>query len=66
MLCLWLTGPDRPLFLKTRNPKTKQQTAISLCIGLIHAVCPEAKTELLGLSLTHGTFFFFFKSGCLF
>lgn len=64
MLCLWLTGRDWPSFLKTRNPKTEQENAVSLYISLTHAVCPEAKTELLGISLIPGTYIFL--SRCLF
>lgn len=58
MLCLWLTGHDWPSFLKTRNPRTEQENAVSLYISLTHAVCPEAKTELLGVSLIPELIFF--------
>lgn len=60
MLCLWLTGPNWPSsFLKTRNPQTEQQNTISICSSLTHSICPEAKTELLELNITPGTYIFY-------
>lgn len=59
MLRLWLTGPNWPSFLKTRNSKTEQQDTGSICITLTHSVCPEAKTELLDLSLIPGNNMFY-------